>query len=135
MLECLCVHIPLANISGVSLIVGVTLSQCCPDILPLESLSPLILIVFNVYPPLMLFPMPLLFQSLLLPQIFFPCLKKLSVSGGHTLLPIAWGLGSEGFGYWLQLMHCTCLLLRSEYFVQSQELKSKVWQDLQYIRV
>ena len=48
------------------------------------------------------------------------------VSSGHTALPTTWGLGMEGFRHWLQVMHCTYLLTKSEYFMQGQESKSEV---------
>ena len=36
------------------------------------------------------------------------------VSSWATALPSAWGSGLDGFGHWLQLMHCACLLLKSK---------------------
>ena len=49
------------------------------------------------------------------------------VSGGHTGLPTAWASGLKCFGPWIELMCCACLLLRTEYCVQGQKLKSNVW--------
>jgi len=40
--------------------------------------------------------------------------------------------GLEGFRHWLQLVHCTYLLLRSKHFVWGQESKSEVWVSFQY---
>src|SRR5882672_4670625 len=45
-----------------------------------------------------------------------PCL---TVSSGCTALLTTWGLGSEGFGHWLQLMCCTYLLMKSEYLCKA----------------
>src|SRR5882724_10177263 len=65
-------------------------------------------------------------QISVIPNSSCPCIPVFPdsylcfVSGWHIALATAWGLGSEVFRHWLQLMHCTCLS-KSEYFMQCWE--------------
>ena len=50
------------------------------------------------------------------------------LGGGNTVLLTTWGPGGKG-GSDIELVCCTYLLLRSEYFEQSHGLKLEVWGD------